>query len=105
ASAIRWADECQKAAFPPRSFHVRIFMLASAVIGRDRSHTSPSTSMARAFRASPSLMLRATSAPVTPWLNSRLLPSGNVSVIVIALGFANSVAGANMHFEAGNEKL
>jgi hypothetical protein len=46
-------------------------------MGRDKSHTSPFTSIANETRANPSLMLDAISEPLTPWGYSRTLPSGS----------------------------
>src|SRR5690606_10656573 len=104
ASARRCAEECQKVDFPFSSFQVRIFTEAFPDNGRERSHTSPSTSMARAFLASPSLMDLAISAPVTPSLNSFVLPSGKVMVMFIALKFAYSCGCKYAIFSSAKEK-
>src|SRR5688572_2285194 len=57
-------------------------------MARLRSRISPFTSMESAFLAKPSLMFCATWNPVTPFGNSRTLPSGKV--IFIELMFQNS---------------
>src|SRR5690606_233493 len=82
ASAIRWADECQKVALPSASFQVNRRTLESFSMGREASHTSPFTSAARTFRAKPSEMDFAISNAVVPSAYWRTEPSGRVILII-----------------------
>src|ERR1700733_540015 len=83
ASAIRWAEECQKVDFPSVSVQVSSFSVASVLMGRVASHTCPFTLAANTFLANPSLMDLATSNAVTPFSYSLMAPSGKVILIII----------------------
>jgi hypothetical protein len=63
---------------------VTISSLASVVIGRVRSRSSPFSFTARAALARPGPMAAATSAPVTGLANWRWLPSGSVIVGMVS---------------------
>src|ERR1700733_15515917 len=82
ASAIRWAEECQKVDLPSVSVQVRTFRVASMVMGRVASHTCPLTLAANTFLANPSLMDLAMSNAVTPLSYSLTAPSGKVILII-----------------------
>src|SRR6478672_3762138 len=82
ASAITCAEECQKVDFALSSSQVRNFTAASFFIGLVRSHTSPLTSAAIIFLASPSLIFFAMSNAVDPSSYCLTAPSGKVIFIV-----------------------
>ena len=77
--------------FPFSSFQVNSFTFESSVMGRFESQTSPFTSADNTFLARPSLMLSAISCAETPDSYSRLLPSGNVMLIIfhVLIGLQN----------------
>ena len=81
ASAIKWAEECQKVLLASGSFQVSSCKLESSIIGRLASQTWPLTLAARTFRAKPSLILSAISNPVLPCAYSFTEPSGRVILI------------------------
>ena len=62
------------------SFLVMMRILASCSMGRNRSHSLPSTMMISAALARPGPMAAAISAPVTPRAKVMALPSGKVMV-------------------------
>src|SRR6185312_8839174 len=85
ASAIRCAEECQNVDFPFSSSHFKKLTVASSFMGRERSHTSPFTSAARIFLASPALIDFAISIDETPCSYCFTAPSGKVILIILAL--------------------
>src|ERR1043165_3528268 len=87
ASAIRWAEECQKGNLPSFSSKVNKLREAPVEMGPVASHTSPFTFAANTFRANPSLIDFAISKPVVPSLYSRTFPSGKVILIILRLPF------------------
>ena len=82
ASAMRWAEVCQKVCLPSGSSHVRMLIFASFSMGRLRSSTSSSTFTAKAAFASCGDMPVAISSPVTPALYCFFEPSGKLSSII-----------------------
>src|SRR6185436_10134491 len=64
------------------SFHVYSFMLASSLIGLDRSQTWPLTPAAITFLANPSDIDFAISIAVAPFSYCLTMPSGNVILII-----------------------
>ena len=83
ACAKIWAEECQKACFPSSSrqvYRVRVPSVVSGVV------VSTFVSLKEAeitFRASPSLILIATSIGVDPDSNCFTVPSGRVIPIIV----------------------
>src|SRR3954467_12744483 len=82
ASAIKWADECQKVDLPLTSFQVNNLTCASFSIARLASQTSPSTSAANTFLAKPSEIDSAICIEVVPCSYARTEPSGSVILII-----------------------
>ncbi|OQA06337.1 MAG: hypothetical protein BWY67_01976 [Bacteroidetes bacterium ADurb.Bin397] len=60
-------------------------MVASSLMPRELSHTTPLTFAAKTFLAKPSLILFATSIEVVPLGYSLTLPSGKVILIIVNL--------------------
>src|SRR5690606_30271985 len=87
ASAIRCADECQNVSFPSRSSQVCSLILASLLILRFKSQTSPFTETDKTSFASLGEMEFAISYPVTPSVNSLTLLSGSVICIIFVIFF------------------
>src|SRR6185312_9013838 len=87
ASAIKCAEECQKVDFAFSSSQVRNLTVESFFIGRERSQTSPLTSAARIFFASPSLIFFAISKAVEPCSYCLTAPSGKVIFIIQSTPF------------------
>ena len=84
ASAIKWAEECQKVDLPSLSSQVSSFSDTSVVMARVASQTCPFTLAASTFLANPSLMDLAISSAETPLSYWRIAPSGNVTLIIFS---------------------
>src|SRR5687768_7493837 len=95
ASAIKWADECQKVDLPAKSFHVSNCKVESFLMGLEASQTSPLILAASTFLASPSLIDLATSNAVIPSSYFLTAPSGNVMFIIILVD-SNLIWSANL---------
>src|SRR5690349_13721467 len=92
---MRWAEECQNVFFPSWSVHVSNFSVASELIGRVASQTSPFTSAASTFLANPSDMDFAMSNAVTPASYCLIAPSGNVILIIQFSSFCSKEGKVN----------
>ena len=76
------AEECQKLIFPSLSFQVCKVRVASVVIARFASQTSPFILAESTFRASPSEIPIAISIAEVPLSTCLILPSGRVMLII-----------------------
>jgi hypothetical protein len=85
ASAIIWADECQKVSRPSLLSQVCNLTDASVFIDRDKSQTSPFTVMERTSFARLFESDLAISMPFTGPSNSLTLLSGSVICIIFPL--------------------
>ena len=104
AVARMCAAEWRSTSSASGSRSVRMASRVSPSSGRSRSHTVPSTFAASAARASPGPIASATARGVVPDATSRTLPSGRVTLIVVAQGASWAAGGATAGVRAAYPK-